>query len=147
MTGEGSSRCSPTLRHLLSPRLPSHSASHPCLPTFTLHLPFHQPLRLFTLWPHWAISFCWQSTSVLTDMHTRSLAPPLPFPGSPTPLLSHSTGPPASTKPVARKLDSEWRLNVRKPTGEEEIITEEGKVCSVASRTTSGHLGWSFSCS
>ncbi|KAH8924487.1 hypothetical protein BT69DRAFT_1280575 [Atractiella rhizophila] len=71
---------------------------------------------------------------LMRDALLPSLFEPVPLH-----LLSHSTGPPASTKPVAQKLDSEWRLNVRKRKGEEE--KEEGKVCSVASGTTSGHLG------
>ncbi|KAH8919171.1 hypothetical protein BT69DRAFT_513563 [Atractiella rhizophila] len=36
---------SPTIRHLLSPQLPSRSTSHPSPSMLTFHLAFHQPLR------------------------------------------------------------------------------------------------------
>ncbi|KAH8929822.1 hypothetical protein BT69DRAFT_1276070 [Atractiella rhizophila] len=162
---------SPTLRHVLSPQIPSRPTSHPS--PLTPPLLSHSGLLGF--------SFCWQSV--------------------PLHLLSHSTGPHASTKPVARNEDGISEVCVtlcvappfallairlhpmpyRVPMPPSYSLShptfnrtpactlwlfstdacfmtlrgtmkwlmekEEGKVCSVASRTTSGHLGWSFSCS
>ncbi|KAH8922108.1 hypothetical protein BT69DRAFT_1282532 [Atractiella rhizophila] len=108
---------SSTLRHVLSPQIPSRPTSHPSPLTFTLHFAFHQP-PAFSHSGLLGFSFCWQC--------------------SPLHLLSHSTCPHASTKPVARKLDSEWRLIVRKRKGRGR--SDNGSIVTMGCRRYASHF-------
>ncbi|KAH8930217.1 hypothetical protein BT69DRAFT_906524 [Atractiella rhizophila] len=88
------------LRHLLSPPIPSRPTSIPLRQLSPFTSPSINPPPFFALWPRWVFP-------------SAGSVPRSAFLTVPLHLLSHSTGPHASTKPVTRKLNAKWRLNVR----------------------------------
>ncbi|KAH8929807.1 hypothetical protein BT69DRAFT_53071 [Atractiella rhizophila] len=75
----------PTLRHVLSPQIPSRTTSHPSPLTFTLHFAFHQRPRLFRILACWGFVSAGSVPCSAAPLSWQSHSPSYRTPQAPSP--------------------------------------------------------------